>query len=425
MILNCLFLCIIKTMENNNSLKYTCLFGGGAIRGAAYVGTMRAMEELGINPTTLAGSSVGSVIAGLMAVGYSAEEAYDVFMQFNFEIFRDVQLSLGPKFALSKGELFLEWIRDLIEKKYYGDKYKKGTHKAVTFKDIENDLVIITTDLSSFECKEFSKYETPDYEIASAIRISCGMPGLMRPVEYNNRILVDGDLQKSWPMWKLSKHLLPQDERVLEFRLEGDFEGNDKNTIEYVNSLYAFTTSMATTFIIDIYGKNDKFDYIVINTGDINIVDFNMPEEKRRDLMEKGYAQTIEYFKKVLPDKKQKLHCMYSNLYEKLKKVSKNIKKQNITNAKNQICEVFVDLCEYKDFIDNQYYEYIRGFKNILLDNISYPALFGKTTLRNTDEVEKYLDKILAALENKIKEIETFLSCKKTKDDIDNEKLLT
>ena len=299
-------------MENNNSLKYTCLFGGGAIRGAAYVGTMRAMEELGINPTTLAGSSVGSVIAGLMAVGYSAEEAYDVFIQFNFEIFRDVQLSLGPKFALSKGELFLEWIRDLIEK----------------------------------------KYETPDYEIASAIRISCGMPGLMRPVEYNNRILVDGDLQKSWPMWKLSKHLLPQDERVLEFRLEGDFEGNDKNTIEYVNSLYAFTTSMATTFIIDIYGKNDKFDYIVINTGDINIVDFNMPEEKRRDLMEKGYAQTIEYFKKVLPDKKQKLHCMYSNLYEKLKKVSKNIKKQNITNAKNQICEVFVDLCEYKDFID-------------------------------------------------------------------------
>ena len=412
-------------MENNNSLKYTCLFGGGAIRGIAYVGTMRAMEELGINPTTLAGSSVGSVIAGLMAVGYSAEEAYDVFIQFNFERFRDVQLSLGPKFALSKGELFLEWIRDLIEKKYYGAKYQKGTQKAVTFKDIEKDLVIITTDLSSFECKEFSKYETPDYEIASAIRISCGMPGLMRPVEYNNSILVDGDLQKSWPMWKLSKHLLPQDERVLEFRLEGDFEGNDKNTIEYVNSLYAFTTSMATTFIIDIYGKNDKFDYIVINAGDINIVDFNMPEEKRRDLMEKGYAQTIEYFKKVLPDKKQKLHYMYSNLYEKLKKVSKNIKKHNITNAKNQICEVFVDLCEYKDFIDNQYYEYIRGFKNILLDNINYPALFGKTTLRKTDEVEKYLDKILTALENKIKEIETFLSYKKTKDDIDNEKLLT
>ena len=71
-------------------------------------------------------------------------------------MFRDVQLSLGPKFALSKGELFLEWIRDLIEEKFYGEKYKKGSHKAVTFKDIEKDLIIITTDLSSFETKEFS-----------------------------------------------------------------------------------------------------------------------------------------------------------------------------------------------------------------------------------------------------------------------------
>ena len=268
-------------MKNNNSLKYTCLFGGGAIRGAAYVGTMRALEELGINPHTVAGSSVGSVIAGLIAVGYTADELDEVFIKFNFEMFRDVQLSLGPKFALSKGELFLEWIRDLIEEKFYGEKYKKGSHKAVTFKDIEKDLIIITTDLSSFETKEFSRYETPDYEIASAIRISCGMPGLMRPIEYNNRILVDGDLQKSWPMWKLSKNLMHENERILEFRLEGDFEGNDMNTVEFVNSLYAFTTSMATTFIIDIYGKKDKFDYIVINTGDINIVDFNMSGEKR------------------------------------------------------------------------------------------------------------------------------------------------
>ncbi len=397
-------------MENNKSLQYTCLFGGGAIRGAAYVGTMRAMEELGINPQTLAGSSVGSVIAGLMAVGYTADEAYDVFIQFNFEIFRDVQLSLGPKFALSKGELFLEWIRDLIEQKFYGENYKKGSHKAVTFKDIEKDLIIITTDLSSFECKEFSRYETPDFEIAAAIRISCGMPGLMRPVEYNNRILVDGDLQKSWPMWKLSKHLLLANGRILEFRLEGDFEGNDKNTIEYVNSLYAFTTSMATTFIIDIFGQKDKFDYIVINAGDINIVDFNMSEEKRRDLMEKGYSQTMNYFKKLLPKKKRNLLCMYKNINEKLVKILKYIQKQNIASAKNQTCELFVDLCEYKEFIDEKFYEYIAEFKTLLFQNLNYPALFGKTTLNNAKFVEKSLQEIIYLLYDKIDELETYLS---------------
>lgn len=396
-------------MVVNKSMQYTCLFGGGAIRGAAYVGTLRALEELGINPKTLAGSSVGSVIAGLIAVGYTADELDEVFIKFNFEMFRDVQLSLGPKFALSKGELFLEWIRDLIEQKFYGDKYKKGTHKAVTFKDIEKDLIVITTDLSSFETKEFSRYETPDYEIASAIRISCGMPGLMRPIEYNNRILVDGDLQKSWPMWKLSKHLMPSNERVLEFRLEGDFEGNDMNTIEFVNSLYAFTTSMATTFIIDIYGKKDMFDYIVINTGDINIVDFNMAEEKRRHLMELGYSQTMDYFNETLPAKKQMLLGMYSKLYDKLTKILKYLKKLNINKAKCLTTELFIDLCEDKDFIETKFYDYILEFKEMFYKNIQYPALFGKTSLNKADIIISYLTNIIDIMNDKINEIKEFL----------------
>ena len=49
------------------------------------------------------------------------------------------------------------------------------------------------------------------------------------------------------------------------------------------------------------------FDYIVINTGETNIVDFNMPEDKRKELMQIGYDCTINYFKNELPIKKQKL----------------------------------------------------------------------------------------------------------------------
>lgn len=396
-------------MENKESLKYTCLFGGGAIRGAAYAGTAKAMEDLGINPHTIAGSSVGSVIGGLLALGYTADELDDIFIKFNFEMFRDVQISLGPKFALSKGELFLDWIRELIEQKFYGKKYKKGTHKAVTFKDIDKDLIIITTDLSSFECKEFSRYETPDFEIATAIRISCSMPGLMRPIEYNNRTLVDGDLQKSWPMWKLSKHLAPIDERILEFRLEGDFEGNDKNMIEYLNSLYAFTTSMATKFIIDIYGQKDMFDYIVVNTGETNIVDFNMPEDKRKELMKIGYDCTMNYFKNVLPVKKQKLLAMYKLIYDKLIKIHKHLKRKNILKAKSLTSELFIDLCEYKDFIEEKFYVKIKSFKDIFFENIQYPPLFGKTTLNREDEIITNLGLTINELKFKTEEMNAYL----------------
>ena len=101
----------------NNSLKYTCLFGGGAIRGAAYAGAVKALEELNITPENIGGSSVGSIVAALMAVGYNADELKEIFLDVNFDLFRDFQFGLGPKFALSKGEVFLDWIRDLIEEK--------------------------------------------------------------------------------------------------------------------------------------------------------------------------------------------------------------------------------------------------------------------------------------------------------------------
>lgn len=394
---------------NKKSFEYTCLFGGGAIRGVAYCGTLKAMEELGINPNTVAGSSVGSVIAGLIAVGYNAEELKDIFMQVNFELFRDLQFAIGPQFALSKGEVFLDWLRELIEKKYYGEKYKKGSHKAVTFNDLDKNLVIITTDLSSFECKEFSKCETPDFEIATAIRISCSMPGLMKPYEYNNRVLVDGDLQKSSPMWKLSKTLQPKDERILEFRLEGDFEGNEKNTIEYINSLYSYATIIATEFIMDIYNDKDKFDYIVINTGDINIVDFNLAAEKRANLMEAGYQQTIDYFTKVLPKKKEHILDIYAQIEQSLIKVKKNLSANNLQKGKYTLAELFVYLCDYVSIIDKKDYDAIKEFKNAFYDNIIHPALFGKSKLKNEKYVSCSLEQLILQISAKVQEFKEFL----------------
>ena len=181
--------------------------------------------------------------------------------------------------------------------------------------------MVITTDLSNFECKEFSKFETPDYEIASAIRISCCMPGLMKPIEYNKMLLVDGDLQKSWPMWQLSKNLLLDDERILEFRLEGYYE-NDNNIsgIDYANAVYSCMTAMSTSFIKNLYTKKDKFDYIVLNTGDIVVVDFNINETKRNDLILAGYNQTMDYFKNTLPIKKQALKDDYEIIFSHLEK---------------------------------------------------------------------------------------------------------
>ena len=397
-------------MKEEMNLKYALLFGGGAIRGMAYCGAAQALEELNVKGDIIAGSSVGSIFAGLMAVGYNAKEIREIIQKVNFELFKDIQFALGPQFALSKGEVFLEWIRDLIEKKFYGEKYKKGTHKAVTFSDLEKNLVIITTDLSNFEYKEFSKIETPDFEIASAIRISSSMPGLMKPIEYNNRVLVDGDLQKSVPMWKLSKNLQSEDSRILEFRLEGNFEGHDKNTIEYLNSIYSYATCSGTKFLTDLYGCKDKFDYIVLDTGDLNIVDFNISDERRDELVKTGYEQTIFYFTQQLPKKNEVLCKIYKQIYKYLEDCEKHITANRIAAAKQSLGDLYMYMCDYLDLLNDNDLKYINEFKNIFIKNVKYPALFGKTKLKNETLTLATLKQCLDKIQQKITEYNIFLS---------------
>ena len=98
--------------------KYTCLFGGGGARGFAYCGTFEALEKLKIDIGIIGGSSVGSIYSALYAAGYNAEELKTISKTVNFELFRDLHFGLGKDFALSKGDIFTDWLRKLLQKKF-------------------------------------------------------------------------------------------------------------------------------------------------------------------------------------------------------------------------------------------------------------------------------------------------------------------
>ena len=390
----------------NDAYKYTCIFGGGAIRGVAYVGALKALDELGVEIQTLAGSSVGSIIASLLAVGYTTDEIYEIIIGVNFDLFRDIHFGFGKTFALSKGEVFLEWLREVIEKKFYGENYKKGENPSVKFKDLDKDLVIITTDLTNFKCKEFSKQETPDFEVATAVRISSSMPGLMSPIRYEDLELVDGDLQKSWPLWKLSENLYPKNERVLEFRLEGDYDRNGKNAIDFINTVYSCVTSIATKSVVEEYGHKDSFDYVTINTGDIVIVDFNLSKNKREELIYAGYKQTLEYFKQELPIKKEKLSTDYKNIYLLIKKLTHELGVGNIQKAKNFLGEIYMELCEVKDNIDKKYYKKLQSAKFRFMNELKPSLILKRYNKDSVKSVREDFKQIEDAIKNRIDELE-------------------
>lgn len=396
-------------MREYNNFKYACLFGGGAIRGAAHVGVLKALHSIGIEPTLLAGSSVGSIVAALYAVGYTDDELAQVFLSVNFELFRDVSLGFNNKFALSKGNVFLEWLRDLIERKYYGAAYLKGQCRPVSFKDLKKNLVIITTNMNNFSCREFSSFETPDFEVALAVRISCCMPGLMRAYNFNDELLVDGDLMKGKPMWYLSKNIQNSADRILEIRLEGTFSGSDLKPLEYVNGMYTCMTSSETSFIKSLYGKCDRYDYLVVDTGDVVVVDFNYPLEKRQAIIDNGYKQTMDYFTKYLPIKKQRIDDIYLNMLDELRKIQGFMLRKKYTAAKNSIQELFILLLPEKDVIDKELLDTLLAFQKLLSSNVK-AGLLGRSKCLNANTVSDVLNNLIADLTNRISALEKYIT---------------
>lgn len=383
-----------------SNLKYTCLFGGGAIRGLAYVGTIRALEELGIEYDIIGGSSVGSIFAALLACGYKSYELENLFMKVNFELFKDIHLGLGKALALSKGEIFVEWLNELISK----DSRKKD----LTFKDIEKELVIITTNLREFRTQEFSKTETPEFEISKAIRISSSMPGLMPPFNYNGADLVDGDLQKASPMWRLSETLKNSNSRILEFRLEGECSNEAKSPISFLNTIYSCVTDVATDFVTELYGQNDRFDCVRINTGGIFFADFNLDKDSRRKLIDSGYEQTMAYFKNILPEKKIRLEKVYSQALKYIRNAYKGLKSNNVEEAQWWIGDLFILLCENKEFIDDRIYSAILEMKNNLYDSVS-SVLFIYNRFRNLKQLECEMKSVINQVEEKVTELRLYL----------------
>lgn len=363
--------------------KYFAIFGGGGVRGIAYCGAYKVLAENNIELTGCAGSSIGAVFASLLSVGYDYKEIYEILAETGFEMFIDINIVFKKEVAFSKGNIFYDWIKEKIERKFYGENYKKGLMRPVTFSDIKKRLIIYSVDLTNMKFNEFSQLQTPDFEIAKAVRASVSMPGLFTPLEIDGNMIVDGDLLKPMPLWRASNEIKNLSERIIEFRLEDNESKKDiTNSIEYLNRVYNAISGFATDFIIDLYGKKDKFEYIKINTEDISVVDFLISKEQKKNLFNMGYTTTLKYFATTLSKKRKEINKKYCKLSDMLISFTKSFHSFNVIKAYLKICELFMYLCEEKQYIDNAIYDKILEFKNLYLDSNNKIKLFNPNQKR-------------------------------------------
>ncbi len=389
-----------------NSIKYNCVFGGGGIRGLCYIGAVKALQENNIELESIAGSSVGAVFASLLAVGYNADEIKEMFFEFNFNMFRDININIfNNDISLSKGEIFLDWLREKFSEKLYGTKNKK-----VYFKDIDKDLKILTIDINTNTPHIFSKETTPDTEIAYAVRTSASLPGLMKPINEGEAILVDGDLIKSWPAWKIYDELNTKENRLLEFRLEGSRDDSDiKNPMDYVNSIINTIWYLSTENVFNDYHTNDRYDFVVIDAKDIILFDFTLDKNTKEKLIEKGYITTKTYFEKTLIHKKEKILEIYQNIKRNMTILKKSVMQKKVLETMLVINEVLSSMYEDTKYIDISIYEDIKALKIYIKNSIKKQFIFSKK-IENEQQILKKCELVTLSLDEKINDLKNYIN---------------
>jgi NTE family protein len=152
--------------------------GGGAAKGVAHIGVLKALEDADIEVDYIAGTSVGAMIAALYA--------FKVDVETIGSLARRLTMSKVTSFKLNKTGFFsTESLRELMLE-YVGD---------VAIEDAAIPLSIVATDINSGEEIVLSSGSVVDAVCASA-----AIPGIYIPVEINGRTLVDGGLVQNVPI---------------------------------------------------------------------------------------------------------------------------------------------------------------------------------------------------------------------------------
>lgn len=162
--------------------------GGGGARGLAHVVVLEALDELGIRPYRIAGTSIGAVIGALYASGHSGREVRRLVSQLIVEdkdtlseiLFRKHTLKWLEFFDLELGGGGLIDSDGFI--RYLGEVLGRGQ-----FGELDIPLQVVAADLWSGEPVVFDRGP-----LLPAIKASIAIPGIFEPVEHNGRYLVDG-----------------------------------------------------------------------------------------------------------------------------------------------------------------------------------------------------------------------------------------
>ena len=250
--------------------KIGLVLSGGGARGFAHLGLIQALNEAGIFPDVISGTSAGALTGVLYADGYTPKE---ILRLMNSGSRLDFMRPALPREGLLQINGIIKILRTCL--------------RATSFNELKIPLFVAATDLNNGKAVYFSKGELLDPVIASA-----SIPVLFQPVKIGGISYVDGGVLDNLPVRPLEKIC-----RVL--------IGSFVNSVGYIDKISGLINIAERTFMLsmskEIIEKSKKFDLFVApaELGNFKILD----PEKAHELFSVGYKATKEKLKMFNIDK--------------------------------------------------------------------------------------------------------------------------
>ena len=285
-------------------MKLGIALSGGGVKGIAHAGVLKALEDNGIQIDIIGGTSSGSIIASIYAMGYSPYYTYILFKRYVKEVVEitPFPIMLGIKnFMMNKKSNMLglksgEELEEAYDK--IGMRYGK-----IKITDI-NKVKIVIPAVDIHNGKEYiftnnipddekikgdilrTQYIT-DISIGKAVRASSSFPSIFTPCEYKKQHFLDGGILDNIPILEVKKQGA---DKVIAVQFETDDIDEKSNLIDI---------GMRTIFIMgDKISKEslNKSDYIItIDTPKMGLLDTDNIEE----CYKAGYSAVIRNLKEI------------------------------------------------------------------------------------------------------------------------------
>lgn len=280
-------------------MKIGLALSGGGVKGAAHIGVIQALLENEIPIDIVGGTSSGSIVAALYAMGYQPEEILKLFQYFSKMILKGSPTYVKPSgrktLSIQVGGLLSgDSISYVIEE---AAKYKKVRK----MKELPITIVIPTVDVETSKKYIFTNaienksYYIKNVKIDTAVRASCSYPGVFAPCLYKEFKFVDGGVLDNIPVDEVKSV-------GADFIIASKFFLNRKAKTKGIVGV----VSKSIDIMFDKYAKKEieQADYVLsLNTKNTMVFDI----KRIHECYQYGYEQTklkIDAIKQKIEEKK-------------------------------------------------------------------------------------------------------------------------